>query len=60
LRGDIFALDEKVLARFTSIVAVVGIAAGVASLILAQSLARGFSDEMQSKDSFEHSAHFRF
>jgi len=37
------------LARFTSYVAVVGIAAGVASLIIAQSLARGFSDEMQDK-----------
>jgi len=37
------------LARFTSGVAIVGIAAGVASLITAQALARGFSDEMQDK-----------
>ncbi len=40
---------RKSLARFTSLVAIVGIAAGVASLIIAQSLARGFSDEMQDK-----------
>ncbi len=40
---------RKSLARFTSFVAVVGIAAGVASLIVAQSLARGFSDEMRDK-----------
>ena len=40
---------RKSLARFTSGVAIVGIAAGVASLIVAQSLARGFSDEMQDK-----------
>lgn len=44
-----FRAKRKSLARFTSIVAVVGIAAGVASLIVAQSLARGFSDEMQAK-----------
>ena len=44
-----FRARRKSLARFTSIVAVMGIAAGVASLILAQSLARGFSDEMQNK-----------
>ena len=44
-----FRARRKSLARFTSLVAVVGIAAGVASLILAQSLARGFSDEMQDK-----------
>ncbi len=44
-----FRARRKSLARFTSCVAVVGIAAGVASLILAQSLARGFSDEMQDK-----------
>ncbi len=42
-------MRRKSLARFTSCVAVVGIAAGVASLIIAQSLARGFSDEMQDK-----------
>ena len=40
---------RKSLTRFTSFVAVVGIAAGVASLIVAQSLARGFADEMQEK-----------
>ena len=44
-----FRLRKKSLARFTSIVAVVGIAAGVASLIVAQSLARGFADEMRDK-----------
>ena len=44
-----FLARRKSLARFTSCVAVVGIAAGVASLIIAQSLARGFSDEMQDK-----------
>ncbi len=44
-----FRARRKSLARFTSCVAVVGIAAGVASLIIAQSLARGFSDEMQDK-----------
>ena len=40
---------RKSLARFTSLVAVIGIAAGVASLIIANALARGFSDEMQDK-----------
>jgi len=44
-----FRARRKSLARFTSLAAIVGIAAGVASLILAQALARGFSDEMQSK-----------
>lgn len=44
-----FRARRKSLARFTSIVAVVGIAAGVASLIVAQSLARGFADEMRDK-----------
>ncbi|HVE59211.1 MAG TPA: ABC transporter permease [Pyrinomonadaceae bacterium] len=44
-----FCARRKSLARFTSIVAVVGIAAGVASLIVAQSLARGFADEMRDK-----------
>ena len=44
-----FRARRKSLARFTSLVAVVGITAGVASLILANSLARGFSDEMQDK-----------
>ncbi|MBA2620912.1 MAG: ABC transporter permease, partial [Acidobacteria bacterium] len=40
---------RKSLARFTSFVAVVGIAAGAGSLIVAQSLARGFADEMRDK-----------
>jgi lipoprotein-releasing system permease protein len=44
-----FRLRRKSLARFTSVVAVVGIAAGVASLIIAQALARGFADEMRDK-----------
>ncbi|MGQ0540861.1 MAG: FtsX-like permease family protein [Blastocatellia bacterium] len=37
------------LVRFTAIVAVIGIAAGVSCLILAQTFARGFQSEMQSK-----------
>ncbi len=44
-----FHARRQSLARFTSAVAVVGIAAGVASLIIAQSLARGFADEMRDK-----------
>ena len=44
-----FRARRKSLARFTSLVAVVGIAAGVASLIIANALANGFSDEMQDK-----------
>lgn len=44
-----FRAGRKSLARFTAIVAVVGIACGVASLIVAQSLSRGFSGEMQEK-----------
>jgi lipoprotein-releasing system permease protein len=44
-----FRTRRKSLARLTSSAAIVGIAAGVASLILAQSLARGFSDEMRDK-----------
>lgn len=44
-----FRARRKSLARFTSGVAITGIAAGVASLIVAQALARGFSDEMQDK-----------
>jgi lipoprotein-releasing system permease protein len=40
---------RKSLARFTSAVAVAGIAAGVASLITAQALARGFADQMRDK-----------
>ncbi|MET0753691.1 MAG: hypothetical protein ABWZ66_09980, partial [Pyrinomonadaceae bacterium] len=44
-----FRAQRKSLARFTSAVAIIGIAAGVASLIIAQALARGFADEMQDK-----------
>ncbi len=44
-----FRARRKSLARFTSLAAIVGITAGVASLILAQALARGFSDEMRDK-----------
>lgn len=44
-----FRARRKSLARFTSFVAIIGIAAGVASLILAQALARGFADEMRDK-----------
>jgi lipoprotein-releasing system permease protein len=44
-----FRARRKSLARFTAGVAIAGIAAGVASLIIAQALARGFSDEMQNK-----------
>jgi lipoprotein-releasing system permease protein len=44
-----FRARRKSLARFTSVVAIVGIAAGVASLIVAQALARGFADEMRDK-----------
>ncbi|MDQ6788671.1 MAG: ABC transporter permease [Acidobacteriota bacterium] len=44
-----FRARRQTLARFTSVAGVVGIAAGVASLIIAQSLARGFADEMQDK-----------
>jgi lipoprotein-releasing system permease protein len=44
-----FRARRKSLARFTSAVAVVGIAAGVASLIVAQALAKGFADEMRDK-----------
>ncbi len=44
-----FRARRKSLARFTSIVAIIGIAAGIASLIVAQALASGFSDEMRDK-----------
>ncbi len=44
-----FRARRKSLARFTSFVAVVGIAAGVASLLIANALANGFSDEMRDK-----------
>ena len=44
-----FRAKRKSLARFTSIVAVIGIAAGVAALIIAQALSNGFSAEMRDK-----------
>lgn len=44
-----FRARRRSLARFTAVVAVVGIAAGVAALILANALAKGFADEMQNK-----------
>ena len=44
-----FRARRKSLARFTAVVAVIGIAVGVAALIIAQSLARGFQDEMRDK-----------
>lgn len=44
-----FRARRKSLARFTSVVAIIGIGAGVASLIVAQALARGFADEMRDK-----------
>lgn len=44
-----FRSRRKSLVRFTSIIAVIGIAAGVASLIVAQAISKGFSDEMRSK-----------
>ena len=44
-----FRARRKSLARFTAIVAVAGIASGVAALIVAQALARGFADEMRDK-----------
>ncbi len=40
---------RKSLARLTAVVAVLGIAAGVAALILADALAKGFAGEMQNK-----------
>lgn len=49
LAAKYFRSRRKSLARFTAIVAIVGIAAGVASLIAAQALARGFQSEMQDK-----------
>lgn len=42
-------LRKRGLARFTSLVAVIGIAVGVGSLILALALAHGFQDEMRDK-----------
>ncbi len=44
-----FRSRRKYLVRFTSLIAVIGIAAGVASLIAANAISKGFSDEMKSK-----------
>ena len=44
-----FASRRKSLIRFTSTVAVIGIAAGVGSLIIAQAVSQGFRDEIQDK-----------
>ena len=44
-----FRARRKSLARFTTIAAISGIAAGVASLIIAQALALWFEDEMRDK-----------
>jgi lipoprotein-releasing system permease protein len=44
-----FRAKRKSLARWTALVAIIGIAVGIASLIFAQSLARGFQNEMQEK-----------
>ncbi len=44
-----FRAKRKSLARFTSFAAIIGMACGVAALIIAQSLAQGFQTEMQDK-----------
>jgi lipoprotein-releasing system permease protein len=44
-----FFAKRKSLVRFTSVIAIIGITAGVASLIFAQALARGFQEEMRDK-----------
>lgn len=44
-----FRTRRKSLARFTTLAAIAGIAAGVASLIIANALAKGFADEMRDK-----------
>ncbi|MEZ5346431.1 MAG: FtsX-like permease family protein [Pyrinomonadaceae bacterium] len=44
-----FRSARKGLVRFTAWVAIIGIAAGVGSLIVAQALAKGFSDEISGK-----------
>jgi lipoprotein-releasing system permease protein len=44
-----FRAKRKSLARFTTFAAIIGIACGVASLIIAQSLAQGFQTEIQDK-----------
>lgn len=44
-----FRTRRRSLARFTMFAAIIGIAAGVASLIIANALAKGFADEMRDK-----------
>ena len=44
-----FTSSRRNLVRFTTLVAIIGIAAGVASLIIAQAIAQGFRDEIQDK-----------
>ncbi len=44
-----FRSKRRSLTQFTAIIAVIGLTAGVASLILAQALARGFQEEMRDK-----------
>ncbi len=44
-----FRSSRKGLTRFTSVVVIIGICAGVASLIVAQALSKGFADEMRDK-----------
>ena len=44
-----FRTRRRSLARFTTAVAIAGIAAGAASLIIANALAKGFADEMRNK-----------
>lgn len=44
-----FRARRKSTARFTAIVAVIGIACGVASLIVVQALTRGFTTEIQNR-----------
>ena len=51
-----FRSKRKGLVRFTSWIAFAGIAAGVASLILAHALSRGFSEEIRDKI-LDNSAH---
>ncbi len=51
-----FRSKRKGLVRFTSAAAVIGIAAGIASLIIAQALSRGFADEVREKV-LENTAH---
>lgn len=51
-----FLRSQQMLAKFTALCAIVGIAFGLAAMIVAQALANGFRDEMQSKI-LENTAH---